>query len=281
MFNEEDDDSEGVDDGEAEAEAALVPGEADAARDGEGADDVSSVGVGCDEGEGEGVGVREATGAGLDACVFASGVEGADCEGAGSDWGELDSGATLVALAWWRARWWSTMLFLANENRESWAKVSLVRVYKMLWVPKTMEKESAERATSEMIVMMRIVLIIEDGIVRNRLSFLDVFEEKEREKTGRKTPPVSTYRRGVNIHSNMVTCSQANKPNIVSAFRPFTPYLSSSHHPSTLSIASKFSTTLRHFPASSNGGKNGWSVPKSILDAPSFLPPPMVLPPCA
>lgn len=106
-FKEEEDDSEGVDDGEAVAEAALVLGKVDAARDGEGADDeVSSTGVGCEEGVGEGVGVGEETGAGLDASVFASGVEGADCEGAGSDWGELDSEATLVALAWWRARWW-------------------------------------------------------------------------------------------------------------------------------------------------------------------------------
>lgn len=144
-----------------------------------------------------------------------------------------------------------------------------------------MEKESAERATSEMIVMMRIGLIIEDGIVRKRFAFLDVLERKEREKKGGKRPIGENIPTGVNVHSNMVTCSHANKPNIISAFRPFTPFLSSSLHPSTPSIASKFSTTLRHFPVSSNGGKNGWSVPKSILDAPSFLPPPMVLPSCA
>jgi len=100
---EEDDDAEGADDGEgvaeAEAEAALVPGEVDVARDGEGADEeLSCVGDGCEEEEGDG----EETGAGLDACVFASGVEGADCEGVGLDWGELDpeAGAGVVALAW-------------------------------------------------------------------------------------------------------------------------------------------------------------------------------------
>lgn len=104
---EEDDaaEGEGVDDakGEAEAEAALVPGEVDAARDGEGADEeLSCVGDGCEEGDGDG----EETGAALDACVFASGVEGADCEGMGLDWGEFDpeAGAAVVALAWWIAR---------------------------------------------------------------------------------------------------------------------------------------------------------------------------------
>jgi hypothetical protein len=106
-FKEEDDVGEGVDDGEAEAEAevepALVPGEVDAARDDEGADEaLSCVGDGCEEDEGEG----EENGAALDACVFASGVEGADCEGVGLDWGELDAeaGTGVVALAWWSAR---------------------------------------------------------------------------------------------------------------------------------------------------------------------------------
>jgi hypothetical protein len=101
-FEEEDDES-GVDEGEAEAEAALVPGEVDAARDGEGADEeLSCVGDGCEEEEGEG----EENGAGLDACVFAAGVEGAACETAALDWGELDSeaGTGVVALAWWSAR---------------------------------------------------------------------------------------------------------------------------------------------------------------------------------
>jgi len=56
---EEDDDAEGADDGEgvaeAEAEAALVPGEVDVARDGEGADEeLSCVGDGCEEEEGDG-----------------------------------------------------------------------------------------------------------------------------------------------------------------------------------------------------------------------------------
>lgn len=104
---EEDDDGVGVDDGEAEAEAeaeaALVPGKVDVARDAEGADEeLTCVGDGCEEDEGEG----EEVGAGLDACVFASGVEGADCEGVGLDWGELDSeaGTGVVALAWWSAR---------------------------------------------------------------------------------------------------------------------------------------------------------------------------------
>ena len=69
---EEDDAAEGVDDGAAEAEAeaaaALVPGEVDAARDGEGADEeLSCVGDGCAAEEGEG----EETGAALDAWVFA------------------------------------------------------------------------------------------------------------------------------------------------------------------------------------------------------------------
>lgn len=73
------------------------------------------------------------------------------------------------------------------------------------------------------------------------------------------------------------------KPNRVSAFRPLTPSLSSSFHPSTHLIASRFSTTLRHFPASPKGGKNGWSVPNTILNAPSFLPRPSFAapPPCA
>ena len=90
---------------EAEAEAALVPGAVDAARDGEEADEaLACVGDGCEEGVGEGEG--EETGAGLDACVFASGVEAAGCEGAGLDWGALDPEAAtgVVALAWWRAR---------------------------------------------------------------------------------------------------------------------------------------------------------------------------------
>lgn len=103
----EEDDGVSVDDGEAEAEAeaeaALVPGEVDVTRDAEGADEeLSCVGDGCEEGEGEG----EEVGAALDAWVFASGVEGADCEGMGLDWGELDSeaGTGVVALAWWSAR---------------------------------------------------------------------------------------------------------------------------------------------------------------------------------
>jgi len=102
-FEEEDDDGEGVDDGEGEAEveAALVPGEVDVAGDDEGVNELSCVG---EEEEGEG----EEDAAGLDACVFASGVEGVDCEGVGLDWGELDSeaGTDVVALAWWRARRW-------------------------------------------------------------------------------------------------------------------------------------------------------------------------------
>jgi hypothetical protein len=61
--------------------------------------------------------------------------------------------------------------------------------------------------------------------------------------------------------------------NILSAFHPLTPALSSSVHVPTSSIASRFSTTLRHVPVSLSGGKNGWSVPNNILDAPSFLPP--------
>lgn len=102
---EEDDVGEGVDDGEAEAEveAALVPGEVDVARDGEGADEeLSCVVDGCEEGEGEG----EEDAAALEACVFASGVKGADWEGVGLDWGELDSeaGTGVVALARWSAR---------------------------------------------------------------------------------------------------------------------------------------------------------------------------------
>jgi hypothetical protein len=96
---EEDDACAAVDDcageAEAEAEAALVPGAVDAARDGEGADEeLSCVGAGCEE-EGEG----EENGAGLDACVFALGV-GADCDGMGLDWGKLDPEAMgVVALA--------------------------------------------------------------------------------------------------------------------------------------------------------------------------------------
>ena len=102
---EEDDVGDGVDDGEAEAEveAALVPGEVDVARDDEGDDEeLSCVVEGCEEGEGEG----EEEGATLEACVFASGVEGADWEGVGLDWGELDpeAGTGVVALAWWSAR---------------------------------------------------------------------------------------------------------------------------------------------------------------------------------
>lgn len=103
----EDDDNAGVDDDKAEAEAAaeaaLVPGEVDAARDGEGADEeLSCVGDGCAEEEGAG----EENGAALDACVFASGVKGADCDGVGLDWGELDpeAGTGVVALAWLSAR---------------------------------------------------------------------------------------------------------------------------------------------------------------------------------
>src|SRR6267142_1760527 len=60
-----------------------------------------------------------------------------------------------------------------------------------------------------------------------------------------------------------------DKRNNLKAFPPLTPALTFSFHPSTSSIASKFSTTLRHFSVSPSGGKNGWSVPKSILEAPS------------
>jgi len=54
------------------------------------------------------------------------------------------------------------MLPLGRENGESWAKVSRVRVSKMLWEPNTTVKESVQRATRE-----RIVMMLEDGIVRN------------------------------------------------------------------------------------------------------------------
>jgi len=60
-----------VDDGEEEGEAALVPGEVDVSRVGEGEEE----GDGCAVEEGEG----EENGA-LDDCVFAL-EEGADCEG--------------------------------------------------------------------------------------------------------------------------------------------------------------------------------------------------------
>lgn len=94
------DDAEAEGEAEAEAEAALVPGDVDAARDGEGADEaLSCVGDGCEEG----VGVGEETVGGLDAWVFALGVEGADCEGAGID---SEAGTGVVALAWWSARRW-------------------------------------------------------------------------------------------------------------------------------------------------------------------------------
>jgi hypothetical protein len=105
---EDDDDDKGVDDGEGEAEveAALVAGEVDVARADEGADEELS----CieEEGDGEGDGEEEGEedGAGLDACVFTSGVEGVDCAGAELDWGALDSetGTGVVALACWSAR---------------------------------------------------------------------------------------------------------------------------------------------------------------------------------
>jgi len=63
------------------------------------------------------------------------------------------------------------MLLLGSENGESWAKVSRVRVSKKLWEPNTTVKERVQRATSERIVMMRVGLIIEDGIVRVRFFF--------------------------------------------------------------------------------------------------------------
>ena len=101
-FEEEDDDVESVGDGEeeVEAEAALVPGEVDVARDGEGAEeDLSCV---TEEGEGE------ETGAGLDASEFALGIEGVDWEGMGLDWSELDreDATGVICLACWNARRW-------------------------------------------------------------------------------------------------------------------------------------------------------------------------------
>jgi hypothetical protein len=62
------------------------------------------------------------------------------------------------------------MLPLGRENGESWAKVSRVRVSKMLWEPNTTVKERVQRATSERIVMMRVGLVMEAGIVRIRFS---------------------------------------------------------------------------------------------------------------
>lgn len=82
------------------------------------------------------------------------------------------------------------MLLLWRENGKSWAEVSRVRVSKRLWVPNTTEKESVQRATSERIVMMRVGLVIEDGIVRVRFSLpggpRDERKETRRKKKGEK-----------------------------------------------------------------------------------------------
>ena len=79
------------------------------------------------------------------------------------------------------------MLLLGRENGESWARVSRVRVSK-LWEPNSTVKESMQRATSERTVMMRVELIVEDGIVRDRFSsFSFFFPGGPREKrTGKK-----------------------------------------------------------------------------------------------
>jgi hypothetical protein len=82
------------------------------------------------------------------------------------------------------------MLFSGSKKRESSAKVSRVsvRVSRMLLEPNTMVRDSAQRATSEKSVVMRVgLVIIEDGIVRTRFSlffflFLKALERKERKK---------------------------------------------------------------------------------------------------
>lgn len=61
------------------------------------------------------------------------------------------------------------------------------------------------------------------------------------------------------------------KLNNFRALSPSTSACAGVFQPRTFRMANKLSSTLCHFWLPSSGGKNGWSVPKSILVLPRFV----------
>ena len=131
-------------------------------------------------------------------------------------------------------------------------------------------KEIMQRATSETIVRMPLGLQGE-GIVGSFLSHRTTNDGGKEKRQGRDAARPSKLSKGEarpGTEFQLVTPWTTNRTT-VKVFPPLTPALSSSPHPSTSSIASKFSTTHRHFSASPSDGKNMWSAPKSIFEAPA------------